>query len=377
MKKRTLIVGVAAGLALAGFAVFFWNGSSSQKAAAQASRGDQRVVGVTIAKAARKSVPMRLEALGTVTTVASVAIKPRIDSEITAVKFEDGARVNKGDVLFVLDGRAIETEIKRVEAVIAGAEAQFQQASRDVQRYTELVARNATTVVTLNNAQTQVNVSRSLADSNKATLEGLKVQLGYTTIRAPISGRISMASVKVGNIVRQADLNSLATINQLAPIYVSFAVPQRSLPDVRAAIAAETASLEAVVPGSNARETGQVTMVENTVDPATGMVTIRATMPNTTENLWPGTLVNTGLTLRAEDRITIPATALQLSQGGSFVFVVKDNAAVVRPIQIERTVDGVSVVTSGIEEGEVVVTDGQLLLSNGTRVTIRGGKAES
>jgi RND family efflux transporter MFP subunit len=186
-----------------------------------------------------------------------------------------------------------------------------------------------------------------------------------------------MASVKVGNIVRQADLNSLATINQLAPIYVSFAVPQRSLPDVRAAIAAETASLEAVVPGSNARETGQVTMVENTVDPATGMVTIRATMPNTTENLWPGTLVNTGLTLRAEDRITIPATALQLSQGGSFVFVVKDNAAVVRPIQIERTVDGVSVVTSGIEEGEVVVTDGQLLLSNGTRVTIRGGKAES
>ena len=377
MKKRTWIAGAAAGLALAGIGVFFWNGSSSQRAAAQAPRGDQRVVGVTAAKAVRQSVPVRLEALGTVTTMAAVAVKPRIDSEIIAVKFEDGARIKQGDVLFVLDSRTIETEIRRVEAVIAGAEAQFEQASRDVVRYTDLVAKNATTVVTLNNAQTQVNVSRALAESNKATLEGLRVQLSYCTIRAPIAGRISMASVKVGNIARQADTTALATINQVAPIYVSFTVPQRNLPDVRAAIAAETASLVAVVPGSGARETGQVTMVENTVDPATGMATIRATMPNGKEVLWPGTLVNTALTLRAEDRITIPATALQLSQAGSFVYVVKDNTATVRTVKIERTVDGMSVVESGIEEGDVVVTDGQLLLSNGTKVTIRAGKAES
>ena len=377
MKKRTWIAGAAAGLALAGIGVFFWNGSSSQRAAAQAPRGDQRVVGVTAAKAVKKSVPVRLEALGTVTTMAAVAVKPRIDSEIIAVKFEDGQRVKQGDVLFVLDSRTIETEIRRVEAVIAGAEAQFEQASRDVARYTDLVGKNATTVVTLNNAQTQVNINRALADSNKATLEGLRVQLSYCTIRAPIAGRISMASVKTGNIARQADTTPLATINQVAPIYVSFTVPQRNLPDVRAAIAAETASLVAIVPGSGARETGQVTMVENAVDPATGMATIRATMPNGKEVLWPGTLVNTALTLRAEDRITIPATALQLSQAGSFVFVVKDNTAAVRPIKIERTVDGVSVVESGIEEGEVVVTDGQLLLSNGTKVTIRTGKTES
>jgi multidrug efflux system membrane fusion protein len=377
MQKRTWIAGAAVGLALAGIGVFFWNGSSSQKAAAQASRGDQRVVGVTAAKAVKQSVPVRLEALGTVTTIAAVAVKPRIDSEIIAVKFEDGQRVKQGDVLFVMDSRSIETEIRRVEAVIIGAEAQFEQASRDVVRYTDLVGKNATTVVTLNNAQTQVNVNRALADSNKATLEGLKVQLSYCTIRAPIAGRISMASVKAGNIARQADTTPLATINQVAPIYVSFTVPQRNLPDVRAATAAETASLVAVVPGSGAQETGQVTMVENTVDPATGMVTIRATMPNDKEVLWPGTLVNTALTLRAEDRITIPATALQLDQTGSFVFAVKDNAATVRRVKIERTVDGVSVVESGIEEGDLVVTDGQLLLSEGTKVTIRTGKSES
>jgi RND family efflux transporter MFP subunit len=210
-----------------------------------------------------------------------------------------------------------------------------------------------------------------------ATLQGLKVQLGYTTIRAPISGRMSMANVKVGNIVRQADLTPLATINQVAPIYVSFTLAQRNLPDVRAAIAAETAAIDAVIPGTSARATGQVSMVENTVDPATGMVTVRATMPNEDELLWPGTLVNTSLTLRTEPRVAVPSTAIQISQGGTFVFVVKNNAATVRPVKVERTVDGMAAIASGLEEGDVVVTDGQLQLSNGTRVTIRGGRAES
>jgi len=371
MKKRTLFVGVVALLALAGAAVFVWNGSPSQRASAQAQRPGQRQVPVAVAIAEKRSVPIRLEALGTVTTMANVAVKTRIDSEIVEVKFADGQRVKQGDVLFVLDSRSIEAEMKRVQAVIAGAEAQFEQATRDVQRYAELVSKNATTIVTLNNAQTQVNVSRALADSNKATLEGLKVQLGYCTITAPISGRISMAMVKVGNVVRQADTAPLATINQISPIYVSFTVPQRSLPDVRTALAAETASIEAIVPGSGARASGQVTMIENAVDAATGMVTIRATMPNAEEILWPGTLVNTQLMLRTEKRVAVPATALQVSQAGSFVFVVKDDVARVRPVKVERTVDGRSVIESGLEEGEAVVTDGQLLLSNGTRVTRR------
>ena len=376
MNKRTLVLGAAGVLALAGLGVFLWTSSSAQKAAAQAPRGE-RVIPVAVAKAVKKPVPVRLEALGTVTMIAAVAIKPRIDSEIVAVKFEDGARVKQGDVLFVLDGRSIEAEIKRVEAVIAGAEAQYEQAQRDVARYTDLVQKNATTQVTLNNSQTQLNVSRALAESSKATLQGLKVQLGYTTIRAPISGRMSMATVKVGNIVRQADLAPLATINQVAPIYVSFAVPQRSLPDVRAALAAETATLEAVIPGSNARATGQVTMIENAVDAATGMVTVRATMPNQDELLWPGTLVNTALTLRNDARVSVPTAALQISQEGQFVFVVKDNAATKRLVKVERTVDGIAAIASGLEDGETVVIDGQLQLQNGTKVSIRGGRAES
>jgi RND family efflux transporter MFP subunit len=373
MKRRTLVVGVAALLALAGVAVALRDLPTSQNAAAQAPRGaSQRAVSVTVAKAVRKDAPVRLDALGSVTTMASVAIKPRIDTAIVGVHFEDGASVKSGDLLFTLDGRQIEAEIKRVEAVIAGAEAQLEQATRDVERYTELVARNATTQVTLNNARTQVNMARATAESNKATLENLKVQLSYCTIRAPISGRIGMATVKVGNIVRQADTQPIATINQTAPIYVSFGLSQAHLPDLRAAVSNETATVQATIPGSGARASGQVAMFENTVDAATGMVVVRALMPNTDELLWPGTLVNVEVTLRTEQRVTIPATALQTSQAGTFVFVVKDSVASVRPIKVAWTAERRAVIQSGLEEGEVVVTDGQLLLSEGTRVNPRG-----
>lgn len=370
MKRRTWVLGGAVVLTLAGAVMLLRGPWNEQSAVAQSPRG-RPAVPVTVATAIRNDVPVRLEALGSVTTMASVALKPRVDSEITGVHFADGARVKQGDVLFTLDSRQIQADIKRVEAVIAGAEATLEQAQRDVQRYTELVARNATTVVTLNNAQTLVNVSRATAESNKATLQSLKVQLEFCTIRAPIAGRIGTASVKVGNLARQADAVPLAIINQVAPIYVSFAVPQRSLPDVRQALAAETATIAATIPGSEKSASGQISVIENTVDPATGMVTVRATMPNQDELLWPGTLVNAVLTLRSDKRITVPAAALQRSQEGTFVFVVKNDVAEVRRVTVERTVDGVAAIESGLEDGEVVVTDGQLLLSGGTKVTQR------
>jgi len=377
MKKRTLVLGVAAVLAVAGVVVAtrgsLW---SPQGAVAQAPRAP-RAVSVEVATAVKKKMPVRIDALGTVTPIANVAVKARVDSEIVGVHFRDGAMVRQGDVLFTLDGRQIEAEIKRVEAVIAGAEAQLEQASRDVARYTDLVARNATTLVTLNNAQTQVNISRALADSNKATLESLKVQLSFCTIRAQITGRVSMANVKVGNFVRQADLTPLATIIQISPIYVTFTVPQRSLQDIRQALAEETATVEAFMPGATKPATGQVSMYENTVDTSTGMATIRATMPNTDEVLWPGTLGTTELTLRIEDAVVVPTPAVQVSQTGSFVFVVRDGVAKVQPVTVDRQVGFETVISSGLEDGETVVTDGHLLLTNGARVTVRERKAGS
>lgn len=374
MKKRTVVVGVALALALVGGVAVVRGPWFQQSAVAQAPSGP-RPISVEVTKSLKQQVPVRVEALGNVTAMASVAIKARVDTEIVGVHFADGAHVKQGDVLFTLDGRQIEADIKRVQAVIDGAEATLEQALRDVARYTELVAKNATTLVTLNNAQTQVNVSRATAESNRATLESLKVQLGFCTIRAPISGRIGTAAVKIGNFVRQADATPLATINQMAPIYVTFSVPQRVLPDVRKAINAESATVDAIVPGVAKPATGVVSVIENTVDPSTGMVMIRASMPNQDEVLWPGTLVTARVTLRTEDAVIVPSVAVQVSQAGPFVFVVKDGIAKVRAIKVARTVDGNSVIEEGLANDELVVTDGHLLLSDGSRVTTRERRA--
>jgi len=372
MLNRKWLIGGAA-LALIGIAVLvrgFW----TTDGIAARTQTQARAVPVETATAERKTVPVRIEALGSVTPIAAVAIKTQVDTTITGVRFRDGARVEKGDELFTLDCRQIEADMKRVEAVINGAQATFEQAQRDVERYTELAARNATPIVTLNNAQTQANISKATAESNRAQLENLKVQLGFCTIRAPISGRISMANVKVGNFVRQADTSPMATIVQTAPVYVSFTVPQKNLPDIRKAIAAETATLEAIIPGEEKRANGQVSMIENTIDAATGMATIRATMPNTDELLWPGTLVTADMTLRSEEGVVVPSTAVQVSQTGHFVFIVKDGVAKVQRVTINRQIGQETVIGSGLNGGETVVTDGQLLLSDGAHVNPRPPK---
>jgi RND family efflux transporter MFP subunit len=379
MSKKAWVIGGVVVLALAGGAVAtrtHWIPSGS---VAQPPRGPQgpRTVPVEVAVAAKKRVPVLVNVLGTVTPIASVAIKSRIETVIVGVHFADGADVREGELLFTLDGRQIEAQIRQVEAVMAGAKAQLEQAQRDVERQAELMTKNATTQVALQNARTQVNIWRATADSSAANLENLKVQLSYCTIRAPISGRASMAAVKVGNFVRPADPAPLVTINQITPVYVTFSLPQGSLPELREAIAGETATVAAVVPGDSRRAEGQVTMIENAVDAATGMVAVRATMPNAERLLWPGTLVTVKLTLREEDAITVPPTAVQVSQTGSFVFVVKDGAAFVQPVEVARVMESETVIAGGLEGGETVVTDGQLRLTNGIRVAPRRGAVGS
>jgi RND family efflux transporter MFP subunit len=370
MNKRAVVVGVAGALALLAVAVI-WRPWINQGAVAQAPRQEPRGVPVVVATAAKKHVPIQVELLGTVTPIASVAIKSRLETEIVGVHFRDGANVKQGDLLFTLDARSIEAQVREVEGTLASARAQLEQNERDLERYTELVAKNAATQVTLNNTRTQVNVWRAAVNSNSARLDNLKVQLGYATVRAPISGRASMAAVKVGNFVRPADVVPLASIIQIAPIYVTFALPQSSLPTLRAALAAETASIKAMIPGEARQADGQVSMIENSIDAATGTVPVRATMPNADELLWPGTLVRVRLTFREEEAVTVPPTAVQVSQDGSFVFVVKDGVATVKPVKVARVQEHETIIESGLVGGETVVTEGQLRLSNGTRVAPR------
>jgi membrane fusion protein, multidrug efflux system len=182
---------------------------------------------------------------------------------------------------------------------------------------------------------------------------------------------MSAANVKVGNFVRPADATALATINQTKPVYVIFGVPQRSLAEVRQAMAAGTGKVDATVPGDAKSSPGRLTMIDNSVEMTSGMVPVRATMENEDEALWPGTLVNAALTLRVDDAVTVPSVAVQTGQGGTYVFVVKDGAAVVQRVTVARTIESEAVISDGLAGGETVVTDGQLLLANGTKVTPR------
>jgi RND family efflux transporter MFP subunit len=378
MKKRTLVF-MALGASLLGSVGYatrnLWMlpGAEAQAPAAP----PVRVVPVEVATAVRKLTPVRLEALGNVVPIESVAVRARLDSEITKVHFRDGALVAQGDLLFTLDSRALEAQIKQAEGNIARDQAQLEGAERDVRRFTELVAKAATPVVNLDNAKTQADTFRASIKADESALENLKVQLSYCTIRAPISGRISAAAMKTGNFVRAGDVAPLATINMIAPIYVVFSVPQRNLADVRHALSAETAGLEATMPGEPKAATGQLTMIDNAVDMQTGMVAMRATMDNADQILWPGQLVTAHLTLRDVEAIVIPAAAVQTGQSGPYVFVVKDNIASVRPVEVARVNDTEAVIQKGLDGGESVVTLGQLLLTNGTKVAPRGPKAGS
>lgn len=361
-------------LAIAGGAFGSRNWWSPQGAVAQSTGPTARVVAVEVATAIKKSTPVQIEALGTVTPMASVAIKARIDSEITHVLFADGARVKQGDVLLKLDSRAIEAQILQAEGNIARDKAQLEGAERDIRRYTELVAKSATPVTNLDNAKTQAAVFVAAQMADEAILKNLQVQLSYATIQASISGRISAATVKVGNFVRSADILPIATIIQTAPVYVSFPITQAQLPALRDAVAEGSASVEAVVPGDSKRAIGRIAMIENTVDPGTGMVNVRGTMPNENEVLWPGTLVPTYLNLRSEEAVTVPAAAVQVSQTGNYVYIVKNNVAELRPVKVARMLGDVAVLESGVADGDQVVTNGHLQLSNGSQVAIRAAK---
>src|SRR6185312_3136574 len=264
MRKRTWFFGVAV-LTLIGIGVLARGPWTSDGAKARSRSTASRAVPVIVAKAERKPEPVRLDALGSVSPIASVAIKARLETTIVGVHFKDGAHVQKGEVLFTLDCRATDAHILTTQGQLARDRAQLAGAVRDVKRYTDLVAKAATPVVNLDNAKTQADVYRAAIKADEGVLENLQVERSYCTITSPITGRISAAAVKIGNFVRPADTAPMATINQMAPVYVTFTVPQNKLPDIRAALAGKIATIDAVVPGTDKRADGQVTMIENTV----------------------------------------------------------------------------------------------------------------
>lgn len=331
-------------------------------------------VPVVVATVAKKPMPIIIEAVGTVQAIASIQIKPRMDSQIKKVNVEEGALVKEGELLFELDDRTLKAQLGQIEAQIRKDQAQVVQARRDLQRYEDLLSKNAGTVVNRDTAQTSLKAAEAQLESDQASRVSTQTLLTYTEIRAPVSGRIGSISSKAGAIVRVGDNTTtsvLATINQIDPIYLSFAIPQVLLPDLRAAMAKGDVTVNAIVDDTK-KQPGKVAFIENTVDPNTGTVTVKARIDNANEGLWPGQFVKAEIVLGVEpEAISVPAAAVQLSPQGPYLFIVKDGVAELRQVVVKRTQNGESVIGSGLDNGEQVVVDGQLRLVNGANVSVR------
>jgi multidrug efflux system membrane fusion protein len=350
------------------------SGLAAPPAAARPSA--PRAVPVVTDTVARATVPRTLDAVGTVQAIASIAIRPRIDSEITAVHVAEGAKVKAGDLLFTLDDRALQAQLAQVEAQAAKDEAQLAQAKRDLDRAEGLLARRIGTQVQRDIAATLTRVNEAQLAADRAQQNTLLTSISYTRIAAPVSGRIGSISAKVGTVVRAADSGVIATVNQLDPIYVAFAIPQSALAALRQAMAAGPVEVEVKTPAKPLR--GTVAFVENAVDAATGTVQVKASIPNADEVLWPGAFAQVQLLLGEQDGATVvPSAAVQIGQDGPFVFVLKGDKAELKRIKIERTQGNLTVVSAGVAPGEEIVTDGQLRLVNGAPVSRRTDRAKA
>jgi len=262
--------------------------------------------------------------------------------------------------------------VNQAAAILARDTALLQSAEADWKRAKELENTKAISASAIDEARAKAESQRATVQADKAILDNAKLQLAYCSIRSPIDGRIGTLMVNEGNVVKNND-TVLAVINQLKPIYVDFYAPEQNLPEIRRYAAGDVLKVGAAIPNdSSPPATGELTVINNTVDPTTGTILLRATFPNGDEALWPGQFVNVALTLTTQRNVVVvPAEAIQNSQNGQFVFVVKaDSTVEARPVTAGRRVEGLIVVDAGLQAQEKVVTDGQLRLAPGVKVQI-------
>ncbi len=338
------------------------------------SGGQQAAVPVTTASVVQKSMPVEITVIGTTEPYSTVAVHSQITGELTSVNFKEGDDVKKGQVLFTLDRRPLEAAVDQAQANLAKDQAQATNARSQSTRYQDLLKRGIATHEQSDQMISNAAALDATVAADRAALESAKVQLAYATITAPLSGRTGALMVHAGNLVRAADAIALVIINQVAPIYVSFGIPEAQLPELKRYMARERIGVQAVPPNDQgAPSTGVISFIDNTVDPTTGTIKIKGTFPNQDHRLWPGQFVNVVVQLTTQaNAIVVPAAAVQTGQQGSYVFVVKDDKTVdMRTVQVERVANSEAVIKDGLKTGETIVTDGQLLLVPGSRISVK------
>lgn len=343
----------------------------------QAAPPPREAVPVTVAAAQAKAVPDLVEAVGTVEPSATVGVKAQVGGILQEVGFREGQEVRAGDLLFRLDPRPFEAALRQAQANLARDMAQLENARKELARAADLAGKGMVAQSQHDSAKAAAAALEAATQADEAAVESARLQLSYTVITAPIGGRTGSLGADPGNLVKAGSDSPLVVINRIDPAFVSFAVPEKDLPRVLAARAAGPVRVTASPEGQPARE-GALSFIENQVDRASGTIRLRATFANHGPGggaaLWPGQFVPVRVTLSVDPNgIVIPAAAVQMGQKGSFVFVVKDDRSVeVRPVRLVRLLDTEAVVESGLAAGEVVVTDGILRLTAGSKVAPRG-----
>ena len=337
--------------------------------------GGGAAVPVAVGTVIQKAMPIEISVIGAAEPFSSVAIRAQTTGQLTSVNFTEGDDVTAGQVLFTLDRRPLEAALQQAQANLDRDVAQAANAAQQAKRFEELAQKGIAPREQVDTSRTTVTALNATVEADKAAVENAKVQLQYATITAPINGRTGALMVHEGNLVRANDQTPLVVINQVAPISVSFAIPEARLPELKKYMAGPALRVSANPPNDDAQPSvGRISFIDNSVDQTTGTIKVKGTFPNTDRRLWPGQYVNVVVTLTTDPgAIVVPSVAVQAGQQGSYVFVVNAEQKVdFRAVTVKRSSATETVIESGLKPGEIVVTDGHLRLVPGARVTVKG-----
>ncbi len=352
-----------------------------------------------------KAIPVTIPAVGTVEALATVQIRSQVTGQLSSIHFAEGQEVRKGQLLFTLDQRPFQAALQQAQAVLARDTATAKNSQSQQARYEDLYKRGLIARDQYESQSATASAQQATLEADKAAVESAQLNLQYASIAAPLAGRAGDVTVHQGDLVRANDATPLLTINQMAPVYVAFSVPGRDLGDIRRYQAQKALKVQARLQGSPtgptqiaiptpegrgnsapalpappvttmAPEEGIVSFIDNTVDATTGTIRLKATFPNTSKSLWPGLFVQVTLLLTTDaGALVVPATAVQESQQGTYVYIVKaDRTAEMRPVRVDRQQGEETIIADGVKAGEEVVTDGHLRLTPGARVATGGGE---
>jgi multidrug efflux system membrane fusion protein len=370
--KRYAILAALTVVLVAGALVAYFSGDSRARGKPAAKAPAEAPVAV--AAALQQSIPVRLQAIGNVEAYASVAVKSRVDGQILEVQFREGQEVKKGEILFRIDARPFEAAQRQAEAQAARDIASRDQAASQAKRYQELLDKNFVSKEAYAQYRTNAQTADATSRASQAALENAKLNLEYTVIRSPIDGYVGRALLQAGNMVKANDTISLVVINQVRPVYVSFAIPEQQLATVRELMRKGPLSVDVAAPGSDKPlAEGRIAFLDNAVDQTTGTIKVRAIFDNADAALWPGQFYTVRVKLYDQDNaILVPSRAVQTGPDGQFVYVVKADMTVeIRKVVVERSEGETAVLSGGtVAKGDQVVVRGALRLAPGARVTV-------